>query len=224
MPDDVLKPSDVIIPPADLTLEETKRINQIIKEIHEKQDKILKNIGSEDIAVYSFLKNEYSKGNINVVFQFVFRKYYGLDNAKLSGEIKSHFFKLLAEKQTNLEIILSELYDIQTSNKKRILFSFATKLLHTIDNNKPIWDSNVEDITNLYPKGSNKDEKIKSRIEIYKSLERIHTGLQKDEKIKKIISDFRLRFKANNESISNTKVLDSIMWSLGDINKYSKIV
>lgn len=137
-------------------------IDHIIKEIDEKQDNILKNLSSEDIDVYSFLKNEYAKENIskNLLFQFVFRSYYGLENAGLSYELKSRYFELLADKQTNLEIILSELYEIPTAKGKHsIQFSFATKLLHTIDNNKPIYDSKVAKITNMYNEGANKNKK-----------------------------------------------------------------
>lgn len=196
--------------------------NQIIKEIDEKQDDIISNLNFESIAVYSFLKDEYVKGNIqsNLVFQFVFRSYYRLDNAGLSNKLKSRFFELLAEKQTNLGTILSELHKIPTlKGKNTIQFSFATKLLHTIDNNKPILDSKVAILTNIKPKGSDRDTKIRSCIEIYDSLEKLYAELKEDYKIKKVISKFRLKFEANDEKISDTKVLDFIMWSLGKLKK-----
>jgi len=71
-------------------------IEEIIQQIEEKQEEILKYLDFESIAVYSFIKNEYAQGNIqeNLVFQFVFRRFYGLDNAGLSDEMKKCFFKL----------------------------------------------------------------------------------------------------------------------------------
>lgn len=132
----------------------------------------------------------------------------------------SHFFELLAEKKTNLETILSELYKIPTlKGKNTIQFNFATKLLHTIDKNKPIFDSGVAKLTNLKPKGSDKDTKIRSCIEIYNSLEKLHAELKEDYKIKEVISKFRSKFKVDDENISDTKVLDFIMWSLGKLEK-----
>lgn len=196
--------------------------DQIIKEIDEKQEDILSNLNFESIAVYSFLKDEYIKGDIlsNFVFQFVFRSYYRLDNAGLSDEIKSRFFELLAEKQTNLGTILLELHKTQTlEGKNTIQFSFATKLLHTIDNNKPIFDSGVSILTNIKPKGSDRDTKIRSRIEMYESLEKLYAELKEDYKIKKVISKFRSKFKADDKQISDTKILDFIMWSLGKLKK-----
>ena len=195
-----------------------EEFNRIIKEIDEKQEGILLGLTFESIAVYSFLKNEYAKENIlnNLVFQFVFISYYKLGNAGLSDEIKSRFFELLAQKQTNLELILSKLYEIPTlKGVNTIQFSFATKLLHTIDNDKPIFDSNVEKSTNIKLRGSDKDTKIRSRIEAYDSLEKLYAKLKEDDKTKKLISKFRLKFKVNDEKISDTKVLDFIMWSLG---------
>ena len=196
--------------------------NQIIKEIDEKQDDILSKLNFEDIAVYSFLKNEYAKENVlnNLVFQFVFRSYYGLGNAGLSDEIKSRFFELLAQKQTNLELILSELYEIPTlKGKNTIQFSFATKLLHAINNDKPIYDRNVGEIIDKQVEDSSysKDERIRSCIEIYNFLEKLYLNMLHDERITNIILKFRSKFKVDDEKISDTKVLDFIMWSLGKL-------
>lgn len=193
--------------------------DKIIKEIEEKQKSILSNLNSENIAVYIFLKNEYAKGKIldNFVFQFVFRAYYRLDNAGLSDGIKRRFFELLDQKQTNLETILSELYEIPTSKgKKTIQFSFATKLLHTINGNKPIFDSGVSRVTNIRPTGSGK-AKIHSCIEKYDFLEKLYLDMLQNERITNIISEFRLTFKVDDEMMSDTKVLDFIMWSLGKL-------
>ena len=128
-------------------------IEKIISDIDEKQDEILSNLDNESVVVYIFLKKEFDKSNItnNLLFQFVFRSFYRLDNAGLSDNLKKHFFKLLAEKQTKLDIILSDLYEIPRLKKDNsIQFSFATKLLHTVDNDKPIFDKYIEAISLLY--------------------------------------------------------------------------
>src|SRR5271157_5450639 len=169
-------------------------IEKLIQQIDEKQDEILSNLDSESIAIYSFLKTEYIKGNIqeNLVFQFVFRKFYGLDNAGLSDMIKLHFFKLLAEKQTNLGIILSDLYEIPTKKGyKSMQFSFATKLLHTIDNSKSIYDTEIGSLTYPRPKHSDKDTMIQSYLDLYNNLEQLNAELLENDKIKRVISKFR---------------------------------
>mgnify|MGYP001592693961 CR=1 FL=1 len=125
----------------------------------------------------------------------------------------------MAEKQANLGIILSELYEIPTlKGKNTIQFSFATKLLHTIDNNKPIYDQNLAGIIKRWRQGFNKDEKISSCIEIYNYLEKLYLNMLQDTRITGIISKFRLKFK-DSKDISDTKILDFIMWSYGDLIK-----
>jgi len=198
--------------------------DKIIKEIEEKQKNILSNLNSESIAVYIFLKNEYAKGKIldNFVFQFVFRTYYRLDNAGLSDGIKRRFFELLDQKQINLETILSELYEIPTlKGKKTVQFSFATKLLHTINSNKPIFALEISRVTNIRPTGSG-EAKIHSCIERYDFLEKLYLDMLQDERITNIISEFRLTFKVGDQMMSDTKVLDFIMWSLGKLKDKNK--
>jgi hypothetical protein len=197
-------------------------IEKLIQQIDEKQDDILSNLDSESITIYSFLKTEYLKGNIqeNLVFQFVFRKFYGLDNAGLSEMIKIHFFKLLAEKQTNLEIILSDLYEIpRKKGDKSMQFSFATKLLHTIDDCKPIYDTEIGSLTYPRPKHSDKDTMIQSYLELYNKLEQLNAELLENDKIKRVISKFRSQFHVDTKKMSDVKALDFIMWSLGKLKE-----
>ena len=172
------------------------------------------------MGVYLFLKNEYIKGNIlnNFVFQFVFRSYYKLDGAGLSDKIKNHFFKLLSDKQTNLETILTELYAIPTlRNRNTIQFSFATKLLHTINNDLPIFDSEVGKIFNIGVSGVGRDARTASCVKIYDSLKIYYIELKKEEKIREIIIKLRQKFNVNAEKVSDTKILDFIIWSLGKL-------
>lgn len=194
---------------------------EIINKIIEKQEQIFTNIKPESISVYLFIKNEYKKGNAinNTLFQFVFRSYYRLDNAGLGDDIKDHYFKLLSKKQNNLDLILSELYEIPTLRKlKTIQFSFATKLLHTINENNPIFDSEVSRVIHKRVVGSTKHKKIESCLEIYDCLKEIYFNVLKDKKIEKVILKFRKKFKVNKEKMSDMKVLDFIVWSLGKLS------
>jgi len=198
-------------------------IEELIQQIDEKQKDILSNLDFESIEVYFFIKKEYAKGNIqeNFVFQFVFKRFYGMDNAGLSDGMKKCFFGLLAKKDTNLKTILSDLYEIpRKKGDKSMQFSFATKLLHTIDNDKPIYDTEIGSLTYSKPKHSDdKDTTIRSYIELYNNLERLNAKLLENNKIQRVISEFRLKFDVDKEKISDVKALDFIMWSLGKIKE-----
>ncbi len=200
-------------------------IESIKNLILRKQDKILENIKQESIDVYLSLKNEYKKGNINknYLFQFVFKSYYRLDQAGLGDNLKIKYFELLFKKESNLSNILEELYKIKTErNLRAIHFSFSTKLLHTIDNNNPIYDSEIAYILNKKVKGKTKKQKIKSCLKIYKEIKDLYQELLKDKKIEQLIKKFKQKFSLKNNEISNIKVLDFIIWSLGKLMKKNK--
>jgi hypothetical protein len=196
-------------------------INAIIEKISEGQGTLFSGIKQESIDVYKFLQDEYMKGSIesNYLFQFVFRSYYRLDNAGLSDKMKESFFRLLSNKKVTLKDILSELYNIPTlKGKQTIQFSFATKLLHTINNDLPIFDSEVGMVFNMRVKGADKNKKIDSCEEIYAKLRDLYEELQNNKQIKEIVSKFRRHFNLTTE-ISDGKVLDFIIWSLGKTMK-----
>ena len=88
------------------------------------------------------------------MFQFVFRSYYRLDNAGLGDKLKVAYFNILQahrrDSSPDLRGICDELgrYDTE-QGKQSIQFSFATKLLATIDANQPIYDSFVASLFNF---------------------------------------------------------------------------
>ncbi len=192
---------------------------EIIDNIINNQNEILSKIDKESISVYLYLKKEYEKGSIkdNKVFQFVFRSFYRLDNAGLSDELKTHYFKLLSNKNIKLEKILLELYDFKTlRGYNAVQFSFATKLLHTIDNRLPIFDAEASRVLKIRVSGSGK-EKIKSCLTAYKKMKQTYLVLLEDKKILILINKFRNKFKLKDKDITNEKILDFIIWSLGKV-------
>jgi hypothetical protein len=207
---------------------ELKSIDAIAKELCDNQEEIFSRLDQESIDVYMFLRKEYSKGPIekNYVFQFVFRSFYRLDNAGLSKDQKTKFFELLSEKEIDLRKIISTLYDLPTlRGLHSVQFSFASKLLHTIDETTPIWDQNVKEATDINCNCDSKEGKIDAGIEAYQDLQQIHMTLADDLQVKKIILSFKLKFK-NCAEIPDAKALDFILWTYGgyllDLKKINK--
>jgi len=119
---------------------------EIINKIIKNQDKILSNLRQEDIDKYRWIMKKFNKGDIlnDSEFQSEFKKFYIMNAAGLSDKQKRRFFELLYNKESDLKYILKELYKIPTLKKTHsIQFSFTTKLLHTVNNNKPIFDKMV---------------------------------------------------------------------------------
>jgi hypothetical protein len=197
----------------------------LVKELNHNKDRILKNIGKENVDIYLFLMKEFKKGDIldNHVFQLVFRAFYQLDNPGFSKEQKKRFFKLLHQRQHNLDNIISDLYSI----KKNIQFSFTTKLLHTIDTNKPIFDKYVGrslKMGNVYGANQTRPKRIDLCLKkIDASYELLTSRTQellsrKEVQIQKMIEDFHKMYP-NERRISDMKVLDFILWTYGKSKK-----
>jgi hypothetical protein len=194
--------------------------DEIINKIIKNQDDVLLTLKQRDIGEYCWIKERFEKGDIlkDLEFQHRFGNFYIMNRAGLSDALKKRFFKLLSGKESDLECILNELYKIPTLRKTHsIQFSFATKLLHTVNNNRPIFDRMVSKIIDKQVEGNSKEEKIKSCVEIEEFLDNLYYDLIKDNRIKRVISMFRKKFSVDENKISDIKALDFIIWALGRI-------
>lgn len=195
---------------------------KIVGEIIDNKNEILSNLKQKDIDKYCYIKNRFEDSSIlnDLKFQSIFKQFYIMNSAGLSEEWKTYFFKLLSDKQYDLKYILSELYEIPRRDGKRsVQFSFSTKLLHTINNTDPIYDKLVGVIINKKVTGLTKEEKIQSCLGIYNFLRDLYSDLIKDKQIRSVIDEFRSKFNVGCQDVSDVKVLDFMIWSLGDIKE-----
>jgi len=198
------------------------KIDFLIDNIVNSKERIFLKIKSriKDLERYFFIEKEYKKGNIkdNLKFQKTYRKFYVM--RFLTQRFLKEYFIILSNKETNLRKILNRLYEIPIGKGiKAIHFSFTTKLLHTVNNNLPIYDSLVGKFFDLKVSGSSKKDKINSRVEVYDKLRKYYKDLLNNKRIKKIILTFRRKFNCNKGKISDTKILDFIIWAKGQLKK-----
>ena len=113
-----------------------------------------------------------------------------------------------------MKTILEGLYHIPTKKKvKSLQFSFATKLLHTLDTSQPIYDSKVAELLGLpVKKGKDFAANINTCIAVYEKLREAQQQLLSDEGIKKQIAALKDRY---HSQISDEKALDFLLWSAG---------
>ncbi len=113
-----------------------------------------------------------------------------------------------------MNTILEGLYHIPTRRKvKSLQFSFATKLLHTLDTNPPIYDSIVAELLDLpVKKGKDFAANINTCIAVYGKLQDAQQQLLSDEGIMNQIAALKARY---NSQISDKKALDFLLWSVG---------
>lgn len=198
---------------------------------------VIDNINYESVDVYVFLRDEFHSSDItkNYLFQFVYRSFYRLDNAGLTDEFKSRYFELLEEnkynKDLNLKNILHELFQYPnlkgektklTKNQNTFQFSFATKMLNTIDDNYAIYDSKVECIfgfKKIY--SGNFDKKFETYSKYLKEIQESYNTIISNEYLSNYIKHFDERF--GDKKLSKIKKLDFIFWSAGKIKQINNI-
>lgn len=190
---------------------------------------IFNKVGRDSVLVYTFIQNSKDNPSIRPVFKIVYSSFYQLNSVGLTNQWKEKYFGILftpslilsaAKPEDALEKVLVYLSQI-SENKidSRVQFSFATKLLHTLNTNLPIYDSlirreSVLDLPNFNSETTG--ERIKSRVEIYKILLQDYEILLEDNRVKELILEFKRYFISHE--MSDTKALDFLLWGLGKLD------
>lgn len=176
----------------------------------------------ESIAVYNFLQARFQqKEDItkDLLFQFVFRSFFRLDNAGLGAPFKTRYFELMEECRDspsfNFASVLRPLYDIETlKGKNSFQFSFATKMLSTIDPQRPVYDREVARMFGYKQlPGGEFDDKLKICLDRYQHIEDSYRQILSDKLLPATFSAFDEAFPQHN--LSAVKRLDFIFWAAG---------
>ncbi|AXT59283.1 hypothetical protein D1816_02605 [Aquimarina sp. AD10] len=199
------------------------KIEEISYWIENHSSEIIGNLEQESIDVYNFLKTEFENSDIlkNHLFQFVFRSFYRIDNAGLTPEFKCEYFKILEEnrneKKFDFNKILKRLYYLPNrKGQNTFQFSFFTKLINTIDDTFPIYDSEVARMFNLSrPYQSDFDKKLNKYKEQFEVITKGYAQILNSGLIPKTNLLFDLNFE--NHGLTEVKKLDFIFWSAGKI-------
>lgn len=202
-----------------------RTLREISNYIQANESRIVERLEPESIHVYKFLHSEFLKGDVrsNLVFQFVFRSFYRLDNAGLGSEFKREYFHIMEAKrnfqQFNIQEIVQKLYNFKRlKGDNSIQFSFSTKLINMINVNYPIYDSEVARVfgfSTYYIKDN--EEKLKRYIEQHDHIQKTYSTILNEKVLDTIIKLFDTKFPEN--SLSDIKKIDFIFWSTGKLLK-----
>jgi hypothetical protein len=208
------------------------RVLDIIKK---NKSQILKNIKFENISVYSFINREYKKSKDlrdDFTFQYVYRKYYGIDAVGLGDNFKITYFEILDEYRNSLSLNEQLLFEISIKlesafligEQKSFQFSFITKLLNTINNEIPIWDTRIREVF-LFNKLPNSKIEIQKRISVaWEQLSILisdYEFINNNNLLDDVLIEFDKKFKNNGLTIN--KKIDFLFWSVGNLIKEDKL-
>ncbi|MCF2489695.1 hypothetical protein [Dyadobacter sp. CY347] len=198
------------------------QIQPIAKQIAKDGQKIVDNIKYESVDVYKFLQQAYQDTDIttNYLFQFLFRKYYNLEEARLSDDFHSEYFKILQDLKNNsqdwnYESVIEHLYQIpRAKGDNAIQCSFVSKMFHTLDPNNVVYDSKVAKMFRFKSLSTlSTDQKIGKFKQQIGTISSSYNEIITKRLLDDVIIMFDARFE--NHDLHPRKVLDFIFWSAG---------
>lgn len=192
-----------------------KIINENISSIINAADR------SRDIDPYLTLQSIFQNGSIlnNSSYKTIYRSYWQLNAARLSDNFCDHYFQVL-EKYRNREDrdikeVVKDLYEVSSNSKdkKTLQFSFATKLIHTIDNTRPVYDSLVADFYFLPQIKPNwkYDKKLSAYLKAYGFLQKEYKRVIDNNILSTAITRFRTQFDLP-AAYTDQKIIDTLLW------------
>lgn len=199
---------------------------QSYDKINENIDQLLQSIPPTHVSDYDWLVQ-----NIHHVteleYQSKYKKYWVLNGAALSKEfIKKYFEQLQSGLNNNipqLDILVNQLYKIpMRQDTYKIQFSFCTKLCHMLNNNLPIYDSNIKRFYKFVPPGTDLpvQQRISRLIEFHQFLVNEYNRVLDNGLLTMPIQKFRQRF--NPQCFTDIKVIDSLIWAYSSIESNDK--
>ena len=174
-----------------------------------------KSLGLED---YQYIMNNVEKVNLvdtdNVdtdKFRKIFTRFYNVRHKNWNTWSANYYqvFEKMKHEKNNVtfERILNEI------STETVDASFASKMLATLNPDKPILDSRVLENLKITIKGNTKQERIKSSIEVYKEIETFYNSYLPTEEAKINIALFDKIFP-DYSLINATKKIDFIIWGM----------
>ena len=145
-------------------------------------------------------------------FQREFNHFYRI---RRNEEWRKKFYRIFEDTKQktapDFAEVLEELY-AQTGNVEA---SFASKMVATLNPNKPIWDSMVLSVLLMKPETKNGKATVSSVISCYNDIDRWYYDFKKHPTAKEWIRKFDKAFPEYKD-ISATKKIDFILWAGGE--------
>ena len=128
---------------------------------------------------------------------------------------KEKFFELFWNSKNTNDITFNKLFEAIKSNSGRCEMSFTSKMLHTLNNNYPIWDEILRNTNNFDISRPNKDHS-----EIYENYCKSFEKFKTSDLGTKILNKYKNKAKERKiGDISDCKIIDFVLWQNRAITK-----
>lgn len=191
---------------------------ELISEIQQNQAAIIEKLTPQMLNTYYWLQDNLRQRNIAAddEYQKKFVWYYRM--RFVSRPYRERFFALFETIKNDTELSFSDtarkLFPIDTKHE----FSFISKMLHTIDPNRPIYDDQAALALHIH-RGScvGLEDKLRQDEMILRQIAEAYRHLEASAEMANILAAFDQIVP--ERSMSMAKKLDFLLWALGGIEK-----
>lgn len=141
-------------------------------------------------------------------FQRAFNAFYRIRRGAEWQKAYYQLFERARRERLSFADVIRALYE-KTGNVEA---SFSSKMIATLDPDKPVWDRYVLRNLELELKGGNPEERIGSAVSVYEQIVKWYQGYLSTDEAKKNIAAFDQRLPSY-AWISAVKKIDYLLWS-----------
>lgn len=188
----------------------------LVKLIVERKDDILNKFDNKMMETYRWLQEELYLRDVSVDQEYrrKFSSYYIM--RYVSREYRDVFFSVFEEIKNKPDISFRDvsyrLYDVDQKHQ----FSFISKMLHTINPHKPIFDSQVCEVLRLHRTYQTSLEgKVRQDEDALAHIVKAYSDIKTSDEVRKML--VQMDSFTPGYQITDEKKLDFILWTLGGI-------
>ena len=190
--------------------------SKILEKIRQNQSAIMEKLNPKVLATYCWLQDNLHKRNVAVDTEYR-KKFSGYYRMRfVSQEYRDQFFELFeeikSESSPSFRVVSQKLFQVDGKHE----FSFITKMLHTIEPSRPIYDSQVDialEIHRYYQ--PNFEEKLRQDEHILAQISAAYRELASSPGMIELLAEFDKIIPGH--TMSAEKKIDFILWALGGI-------
>ena len=190
--------------------------SKILEKIRQNQTAIMEKLNPKVLATYCWLQDNLHKRNVAVDTEYR-KKFSGYYRMRfVSQEYRDQFFELFeeikSESSPSFRVVSQKLFQVDGKHE----FSFITKMLHTIEPSRPIYDSQVDialEIHRYYQ--PNFEEKLRQDEHILAQISAAYRELASSPGMIELLAEFDKIIPGH--TMSAEKKIDFILWALGGI-------
>ena len=172
------------------------------------QDRLAASLGLDK---YQFIMDTAKRVDVSkdIEFQRMFNGFYRVRRDETWRKSYYEIFERMKYYEATFAEIITYLYE-KTGN---IEASFSSKLLATLNPDKPIWDQYVLQNLSLELKGKTQEQKLDNAICLYNEIEKWYDEFLGTDKAKEYINEFD-EMLPNYKWVSSVKKIDTVLWSI----------